>query len=57
MTIKRATRILEATKPTASKAVNVLVDEGILAETSGRKRDRLFAYRRYLELLGSGTEL
>lgn len=57
LTVKRATRILEATKPTASKAVNALVDEGILIETTGRKRDRLFAYRRYLELLGSGTEL
>lgn len=57
LTIRRATRILDTTKPTATKAMNALVDAGILTETSGRKRDRRFAYSNYLELLGSGTEL
>ena len=30
---------------------------GILEETSGRQRDRVYVYRRYLGLLGEGTEL
>ncbi len=57
LTIRRATRILDTTKPTATKAVRALIDAGILTETSGRKRDRRFAYKKYLEHLGRGTEL
>jgi hypothetical protein len=33
-----------------------MVERGILAETTGRQRDRVFAYRRYLDLLAEGTE-
>jgi len=57
LTIKRATTILDTTRPTATKAVRTLIDTGVLTETSGRKRDQLFAYTDYLELLGRGTEL
>ncbi len=51
------TRLLGTTKPTAAKAIEVLVDAGVLRETTGRRRDRSFAYHRYLELLRSGTDL
>ncbi len=57
VTIARVTELLETTKPTASKAVNTLVDAGILTETSGRRRDRTYSYAAYLDRLRVGTEL
>ena len=51
------TKLLATTKPTAAKAVGVLVDVGVLAEVTGKKRDRLFAYDQYLERLRAGTEI
>lgn len=48
---------LETTKPTAAKAVQVLQKAGVLTETSGKQRDRTFAYKRYLDKLRAGTEL
>jgi hypothetical protein len=41
---------------TATRAIEVLAGIGILAETTGRKRDRRFAYRAYMERLRAGTE-
>jgi len=38
-------------------AIKILRDAGILVETTGRKRDRAFSYRAYLERLQVGTEL
>jgi Fic family protein len=49
--------LLETTRPTATKAITALVDAGVLAETTGRKRDRTFAYAAYLALLRAGTDL
>ena len=57
VTIARVTELLEITKPTATKAVNTLVDAGILTETSGRRRDRTYNYAAYLDRLRVGTEL
>jgi len=57
VTIARVTELLETTKPTATKAVNTLVDAGILTETSGRRRDRTYSYAAYLDRLRVGTEL
>ncbi len=57
VTIARATRLLDTTKPTAAKAVAALVDAGVLEETTGRRRDRLFSYAGYLDRLRAGTEL
>ena len=57
VTIARVTELLEITKPTATKAVNTLVDAGILTETSGRRRDRTYSYAAYLDRLRVGTEL
>lgn len=50
-------KLLDTTKPTAGKAVDLLERVGILVETSGRQRDRTFAYRRYLDRLRAGTDL
>ena len=57
VTIAKATRLLGTTKPTATKAVVALVDAQVLVETSGRKRDRTFSYKAYLDVLRAGTEL
>ena len=44
------------TYPTAAKNVDALAQLGILRELTGRRRDRVFAYDRYLGILNEGTE-
>lgn len=56
-TVSAVTSLLATTKPTAGRAIESLVDAGVLVETSGRKRDRSFAYQGYLDRLRKGTEL
>jgi Fic family protein len=55
--IPTVVKLLKTTKPTAGKAVQLLENLGVLTETSGKRRDRTFAYARYLEKLRAGTEL
>ena len=57
ITTKWVVKACDTTRPTAGKAIDSLVSAGILEETSGRKRDKVYAYRRYLDLLKEGTEL
>ena len=57
ITIATAVKLLETTRPTATKAVTALVDAGVLEEISGKKRDRSFGYAGYLDLLKVGTGL
>ena len=45
-----------ASYPTVARAVEALEDLGITREITGRKRERVFAYTRYLDILGEGTE-
>jgi hypothetical protein len=49
--------MLETTKPTATKSIELLEKLGIVQETTGRKRDRTYQYAGYLERLRAGTEL
>ncbi len=42
--------------PTASSAMELLVEHGIAREITGKRRDRLFVYDRYLSILNEGTE-
>ncbi len=51
ITMPLVTRLLSTTKPTAGKAIDVLVSAGILMEVGERKRDRLYRYQNYLRLL------
>jgi Fic family protein len=51
VTVPKATRLLGGTAPTARKAVELLNGIGVLRETSGRKRDRVYAYHAYLQAL------
>ena len=57
LTIPAVVKLLKTTKPTAGKAVQTLEELGVLRETSGKQRDRVFAYRKYLDQLKVGTEL
>ncbi|MBX3219761.1 MAG: Fic family protein [Labilithrix sp.] len=57
VSVASATKLLDTTKPTAIRAVELLVDAGVLVESTGKKRDRSFAYRAYLDRLKVGTEL
>lgn len=47
----------ESTKPTAGRAISALEAAGVLVETTGGKRDRVYGYEGYLDLLRTGTEL
>ena len=51
VTMPLVTRLLATTKPTAGKAIELLIAAGILAEVGERKRDRLYRYQNYLKLL------
>jgi Fic family protein len=42
--------------PTVNAALSQLKQIGILSEVTGRKRERVYAYRRYLDVLGEGAE-
>jgi Fic family protein len=57
VSVGSAQKLVATTKPTAGRAIELLVAAGILVETTGRKRDRSFSYQRYLEHLRVGTEL
>jgi Fic family protein len=42
--------------PTAAKAVEMLVAEGVARELTGQRRNRVFAYDEYLKVLNEGAE-
>jgi Fic family protein len=51
VTMPLVTRLVSTSKPTAGKAIDVLIKAGILAEVGDRKRDRLYRYDGYLRIL------
>lgn len=51
LTVARASELLGITAPPARKAIDLLKDLGVLRETSGKQRDRVYAYHAYLDLL------
>lgn len=55
ITLPRAMEILATTKPTAGKAIDALCQAGVLLETTGKQRDRAYAYDRYLRVLAEDT--
>ena len=42
--------------PAASSGMDLLADLGIARELTGKRRNRLFVYDRYLAILNEGTE-
>jgi Fic family protein len=56
LSLQEICRISGLTFPTASTAMDRLVELGIARELTGRRRNRLFVYDRYLNILNEGTE-
>jgi len=56
LTIKEASRRRGVSFPTASKGIDGLLALGIVRELTGKRRDRIYAYDRYLAVLSEGTE-
>ncbi len=54
--IPSAAKRIGISAPTVAKSLGHMIDLGILEETTGRERHRLFVYRRYLNILNEGTE-
>ena len=57
VTVATVMRLVGTTRPTAGRAIESLAEAGILVETTGKRRDRSFVYRDYLDRLRVGTEL
>lgn len=51
-----AAKHLKLTIPTVTSALETLTKLRIAKETTGKRRDRLFTYPRYMNILGEGTE-
>jgi len=51
LTVPRAGELLGITAPPARKAIDLLEEIGVLRETTGKQRDRVYAYHAYLDLL------
>jgi len=47
---------LQMTQPTERSASNHLKSIGVLEDASGKKRDKIYIYRKYLDILGDGAE-
>jgi Fic family protein len=54
--IRTAAKALKLTFPTITNALSHLVRLGIVKELSGKRRDRLFAYSRYVNMVSKGTD-
>lgn len=57
VTLASVIEALKTTKPTASKAIDSLCQVGILQEITGKRRDRIYVYRAYLDVLAKDTRL
>jgi Fic family protein len=51
VTLSTVIDLLRTTKPTASKAIAALTEAGVLRETTGKQRDRVYTYHGYLRVL------
>jgi Fic family protein len=56
VTVHLLSHELGMSAPTARSALNHMTSIGILIETSGKKRDKVYVYRNYLDILEDGAE-
>lgn len=56
VTVQLLANELSITAPTARSSLNHMVELGILEEISGKKRDKVYVYRNYLNILEDGAE-
>ena len=57
LTLTHASRDTLLSFPTAATAMERLVAQGMVREITGKRRDRLFVYSKYLDIINEGTEL
>jgi hypothetical protein len=57
VTLPTAIDLLKTTQPTAGKALDALCRAEVLREITGKRRDRIYAYQAYLDLLARDTDL
>jgi hypothetical protein len=57
VSVASVTKLLDTSKPTAARAIDMLAAAGVLVETTGKKRDRWYSYQGYVERLRAGTDL
>lgn len=55
VTLALGGELLGTTKPTTQKAIDSLCAAGVLHEITGKKRDRVYAWRSYIDVLGTDT--
>jgi Fic family protein len=56
LTLNEVSRRTGLSFPTVAKGMTALVAVGVARELTGHRRNRVFAYDRYLAVLGEGTE-
>jgi Fic family protein len=56
VTVPVLARELRMTAPTARTMLNHMVSIGVLVEVSGKKRDKLYVYRKYFDILEDGAK-
>ena len=56
ISLQEASRRAGISFPAASSGTKLLADLGIVRELTGKRRNRLFGYHRYLAILSEGTE-
>lgn len=55
LTLARAGELLAATKPTTQKAIDSLCAAAVLHEVTGRRRDRVYVWQSYIDVLATDT--
>ncbi len=55
ITLPLATELLQINKVTAQRTIQALVEISLLQEITGKSRDRIYAYRKYLDVMAEGT--
>ncbi len=56
VTVQLVSKELEMSIPTARSALNNLVALGVIEEVSGKQRDKIYIYRKYLAILQTDSE-
>lgn len=57
VTVATTMKMVNASKPTATRAIGILEAAGVLTESTGRRRNRFFAYQACLDRLRGGNDL
>ena len=55
MTAKRAAEVIAVPFKMANQAIERLVTDGVVVETTGKKRGRVFKYAEYIALFSTST--